>query len=53
MLDEGALPHTKTGKHRRVKFADLMRYKEQRDQASLSVMDELAAQAQELGMGYE
>ena len=53
MLDEGALPHTKTGKHRRVKFADLMRYKEQRDQASLSVMDELTAQAQELGMGYE
>jgi excisionase family DNA binding protein len=53
LLDEGALPHTKTGSHRRIKFNDLMRYKEQRDQASYAAMDELTAQAQELGMGYE
>ncbi|RMQ46551.1 Excisionase [Pseudomonas cichorii] len=53
LLDEGALPHTKTGRHRRIKFADLMAYKEQRDQASRAAMDDLAAQAQELGMGYE
>jgi len=53
LLDQGALPHTKTGRHRRIKFADLMAYKEQRDQASFSAMDALAAQAQELGMGYE
>ena len=53
LLDNGALPHTKTGRHRRIKFADLMTYKEQRDQASRHAMDELAAQAQELGMGYE
>jgi excisionase family DNA binding protein len=53
MLDEGALPHTKTGRHRRIKFADLMKYKEQLDQASLIAMDELMAQAQELEMGYE
>ena len=53
MLDEGALPHTKTGRHRRIKFADLMKYKELREQTSLSAMEELAAQAQELEMGYE
>lgn len=53
LLDEGALPHTKTGRHRRIKFNDLMAYKEQRDQASYAAMDELTAQAQELGMGYE
>ncbi|WLH45803.1 helix-turn-helix domain-containing protein [Pseudomonas beijingensis] len=53
LLNEGALPHTKTGRHRRIKLADLMAYKEQRDQASCAAMDELAAQAQELGMGYE
>lgn len=53
LLDNGALPHTKTGRHRRIKFADLMTYKEQRDLASRNAMDELAAQAQELGMGYE
>lgn len=53
LLDQGALPHTKTGRHRRIRFADLMTYKQQRDQASRDAMDELAAQAQELGMGYE
>ncbi|NMY11745.1 helix-turn-helix domain-containing protein [Pseudomonas veronii] len=53
LLDNGALPHTKTGRHRRIKFADLMTYKEQRDLASRNAMDELTAQAQELGMGYE
>lgn len=49
LLDEGVLPHTKTGRHRRVKFGDLMGYKEQREQASRGAMAELAAQAQELG----
>lgn len=53
LLDEGALPHTKTGSHRRIKFNDLMAYKEQRDQASYAAMDELTAQAQELDMGYK
>ncbi|MNP74817.1 Helix-turn-helix domain protein [compost metagenome] len=53
LLDEGVIPHTKTGRHRRVRFADLMAYKELRDRASREAMDELAAQAQELGMGYE
>ena len=52
LLDDGALPFTKTGKHRRIKFADLMAYKKEREQASHSAMDELTAQAQELGMGY-
>lgn len=53
LLDDGALPFTKTGKHRRIKFTDLMAYKKQREQASYSAMDELTAQAQEFGMGYE
>ena len=34
LLEEGALPFHKAGKHRRVRFADLMRFKTQRDQAS-------------------
>jgi excisionase family DNA binding protein len=53
LLDEGIIPHTKTGRHRRVRFADLMAYKELRDRASREAMAELAAQAQELRMGYE
>ncbi|MNZ33337.1 Helix-turn-helix domain protein [compost metagenome] len=53
LLDENVIPHTKVGRHRRVKFADLMAYKQRRDAESRQAMDELAAQAQELGMGYE
>ena len=53
LLEEGALPFHKAGKHRRVRFADLMQFKAQRDQASEDAMAALAKQAQELGMGYE
>ena len=53
LLDENVIPHTKVGRHRRVKFADLMAYKQRREADSLQALDELAAQAQELGMGYE
>jgi len=51
LLDENVIPHTKVGRHRRVKFADLMEYKQRRDAESRQAMDELAAQTQELGMG--
>ena len=51
--EEGGLPFHKTGKHRRVRFADLMQFKSQRDQASEDAMAELAKQAQELALGYE
>ena len=53
LLEANALPYHKTGKHRRVRFADLMRFKAERDQASERAMEELARQSQELGMGYE
>lgn len=53
LLEDNVLPYHKTGKHRRVRFADLMAYKAHRDQASEQAMSELARQAQELGMGYE
>ena len=52
LLEEGELPFHKTGKHRRVRFADLMLFKAAREQASADAMRELAEQAQELGMGY-
>ncbi|WP_058914203.1 helix-turn-helix domain-containing protein [Entomohabitans teleogrylli] len=49
LLEEGKLPFHKTGRHRRVLFADLMRYKAQRDKDSIQAMQELADQGQELG----
>lgn len=52
LLEDGHLPHHKTGRHRRVLFADLMAYKNERDATSQEAMQKLAAQAQELGLGY-
>ena len=53
LLEDGKLPFHRTGKHRRVRFADLMQYKDARNHASEEAMAELARQAQELEMGYE
>ncbi|CAM5782313.1 helix-turn-helix domain-containing protein [Pigmentiphaga daeguensis] len=53
LLEDGELAFLRTGKHRRVRLADLLQFKDAREQASVQAMDELSRQAQELGMGYE
>lgn len=50
LLEEGHLPFHRTGRHRRVLFADLMHYKEQRDRDSMQAMQALTDQGQELGL---
>jgi excisionase family DNA binding protein len=52
LLDRSVLPHTRNGRHRKIKLADLMAYKAQQDEESLKAMHDLAAQAQEKDMGY-
>jgi len=52
LLEDGTLPHHKTGTHRRVRLHDLMAYRAQRAAESQAALDELTRQAQELGMGY-
>ena len=52
LLESGKIPFRKVGKHRRIRREDVKRYKQQIDEARLKALDELTAQAQELGMGY-
>jgi hypothetical protein len=44
-------PSRTVGKYRRVRVDDLMAYKRKDDEARAKVLDQLAAEAQELGMG--
>ena len=52
LLEAGAVPFHKVGTHRRVRFDDILRYKNGTDEARRRALDELAADAQELDMGY-
>lgn len=52
LLEAGSLPFRKVGSHRRVKFSELRAFKKRGDAEREAAMAELAAQAQELGLGY-
>ncbi|MBU3695039.1 MAG: helix-turn-helix domain-containing protein [Rhodocyclaceae bacterium] len=52
LLEQGDIPFRKTGTHRRVRYDDLMSYKGRVDKQRRQALEELAAQAQALGLGY-
>jgi excisionase family DNA binding protein len=52
LLEAGEIAFTRVGRHRRVRYADLLAYMEKSDRGGREAVDALAAQAQELGMGY-
>jgi excisionase family DNA binding protein len=53
LLESGEIPYHRVGKHRRVRSKDVMAYKHRIDKERRAVLDELVADAQELGLGYE
>lgn len=52
LLDDGVIAHHKVGTHRRVKAVDVIEYKKRDDADRRSALDELAAEAQALDLGY-
>jgi excisionase family DNA binding protein len=52
LLEQKKLPFRLVGTHRRVRFEDVLRYKENIDSERRKVLDALAAEAQDLKMGY-
>ena len=52
LLEEGAIPFTRVGTHRRIRFQDVMAYRAARATESEAALQALADQAQEHDMGY-
>jgi excisionase family DNA binding protein len=52
LLDEEEIPYSKTGKHRRLRIEDVLRFKQTRDSERQAALDRLAAMSEELG-GYD
>jgi excisionase family DNA binding protein len=52
LLETGELRFRKVGTHRRVLFQDLAEFKKRSEEESSRALEELAAQAQELKLGY-
>ena len=52
LLEDRRIPFRLVGTHRRIRFEDMRRYKEGIDAERRKVLDRLAAEAQELDMGY-
>ncbi len=52
LLEKKEIPFHKVGTHRRIRFIDLLHFKQRTDETSQKALDELVKQAQDLNMGY-
>ena len=52
LLDRGAIPHRKVGRHRRIRMEDVMAYKDAIDRDRERALDRLTREAQAHDMGY-
>jgi excisionase family DNA binding protein len=51
-MEARKIPFRRIGTHRRIRFQDVMEYKRRIDADREKILDQLAAEAQELKMGY-
>jgi excisionase family DNA binding protein len=50
LLESQAIPHTKVGTHRRIRFGDLMNYKNDRDAKRREGLSQMTKKSQKLGL---
>jgi excisionase family DNA binding protein len=50
LLEAKAIPHTKVGTHRRIRFGDLMNYKNDRDAKRREGLSQMTKKSQKLGL---
>lgn len=50
LLENGEIPFSKVGTHRRVRYADLMAYKKRDDEQRDAILEELARETEKLGL---
>jgi excisionase family DNA binding protein len=52
LLNDKRLPFRLVGTHRRIRYEDIMAFKDRDEAGRRRLLDELTAEAQELGLGY-
>lgn len=52
LLEERKIPHRRVGNRRRVLLADLLEYRQRDEARRQQILAELAAEAQDMGLGY-
>lgn len=52
LLEQGVIPYTRVGTHRRLRYQDVISYKKDLARRSEAALDDLTRQAQDQDMGY-
>jgi len=52
LLEEGKLPYRKVGTHRRVRFSDILLFKDRNEAARRAALEKLVAEGQAFDLGY-